>query len=346
MQRNKKNVFVLIVVWASMCAAFAQPAFKPDTIVKMNGKKIAATVFRVDRYHVVYLDRFTKKEIKIPRKEVSHIVYRTGKVQNIEGEGTATMVAAAEKPVPVAGRTVSVSRPATPQTKADSLFKKDGKVLVVNIAQTTDKVIFYKVPGKPNVFSIDKKDAIKIVYGNGKVEEFAQPVAVEVNKNIQCDTLVHLSGKRILAQVIRVNADDVTIQKPGEAQQSSISRKELEKIIYRGGRIEEFNKPVFQMVDDSQWESVIVTENPSDVVGLYKRGTIVATSASDARDVKAAKKSATIRLQKKAVAMKANIVLITRQEAKGGYGEVPGYEIEGVAYGFEPGAEETIESTK
>ena len=141
-----------------------------------------------------------------------------------------------------------------------------------------------------------------------------------------------------------MNVNDVTIQKPKEAEPSVIQRKEIEKIIYRGGRIEEFNKSVLQMLDDTQWEAVIITENASDVVGLYKRGTVVASSASDARDVKSAKKSATIRLQKKASALKANIVLITRQEAKGGYGEVPGYEMEGVAYGFEATGEETLDT--
>jgi len=347
----QRILFVLILTIAGSTLLFSQQGdFKPDTIGKLNGKKIAATVFRVDKYNVVYLDKTTKAEIKIPRKEVSHIVYRTGKVQNVEGNvqstTATTKVAAAAPRTNTAASGASTPRP-TPQSaaspaKIDSVYKRDGKILLVSIAQTTEKVVFYKIPGKPNVFSIDKKELVKIVYHDGKVEEFELPAPVL--KDVNCDTIIHLSGKRILAQVIKVNVNDVTIQKPKEAEPSVIQRKEIEKIIYRGGRIEEFNKSVLQMLDDTQWEAVIITENASDVVGLYKRGTVVASSASDARDVKSAKKSATIRLQKKASALKANIVLITRQEAKGGYGEVPGYEMEGVAYGFEATGEETLDT--
>jgi hypothetical protein len=34
--------------------------------------------------------------------------------------------------------------------------------------------------------------------------------------------------------------------------------------------------------------------------------------------------------------MGAYMVLLTKAEAKGGYGEIPGYDMEGIAYSLEP----------
>lgn len=359
-----KKIILLALLVMSFGFAYTQNYItKPDTIVKLNGKRIAATVFKIDKYNVVYLNAGTKEQVKIARSEVSHVIYRTGRIQNVQGNMVSTTITK-----PINSKTTTAKEPhvttVTKQkvqpkvenkitdnssnkeskkpaaSKPDSIFKRDGKTLIATVAQTTDKVIFYSIHGHKDVLSIDKKDVSKIVYNDGHVEEFAAPV--KQKKVYELDTIIHISGKRILAKILKINANDVTIQMPDEDQSSSLARKEIEKLIYRGGKTEVLNQPVVQMVDDSQWESVIVTENSSDVVGLYKRGTVLANSASDARDVKSAKKSATIRLQKKAASLKANIVLVTRQEAKGGYGEVPGYEMEGTAYGFEPSAEETI----
>ena len=346
----KKTLSLIIALLISVTISFAQKSgFRPDTIVKINGKRISATVFKVDKFSVVYLTPGAKAQISLPRKEVSHIIYRTGKVQNVSGNvesTTVTSVVKAQTTTPVKKTTttpVTKTTTTAASVKNDSVFKRDGKILLILIQpESTDKILFYKISGKKDIFSIDKKDLSKIVYADGRVEEFAAPVVVK--KDVPCDTIIHLSTKRILAQVLNVNANDVTIQKPDAATTENMPRKDIEKIIYRGSRIEEFNKPVMAMVDESSWEAVIITESASDVEGLYKRGTVIANSSSDARDVKAAKKSATIKLQKKAAGLKANIVLITRQEAKGGYGEIPGYEIEGVAYGFEPSGEETLEN--
>jgi hypothetical protein len=41
-------------------------------------------------------------------------------------------------------------------------------------------------------------------------------------------------------------------------------------------------------------------------------------------------------MQKKAASMGALIVLLVRSEMKGGYGEIPGWELEGIAYSDTP----------
>ena len=140
--------------------------------------------------------------------------------------------------------------------------------------------------------------------------------------------------------VTKVTASYVSFVYPGEPEVYTIERKQIQKIVFKNGRIEEYNKPVFEMVDDYSWEAVWLTENKKDVVDLYRRGKVSARSAPSSRSPKAAKKSAIIRLQKKAANMKGVVILVTHKESTGGYGEYPGYLIEGIVYGLEPLDEE------
>jgi hypothetical protein len=161
----------------------------------------------------------------------------------------------------------------------------------------------------------------------------------ESTSSEKLDTIIKLGGKKVICTIQKINATNVTYLKPGQTTILEIKRKDIEKIIFRTGKKEVFNKPVLQMVDQNSWEAVLVTENPADVVGLYKRGFVTANASSGSRSPKAAKTSATIRLQKKTAKMGALIVLVMNSEMKGGYGEVPGWLLEGIAYSDTPPAD-------
>lgn len=150
------------------------------------------------------------------------------------------------------------------------------------------------------------------------------------------DTIVKLGGKKLLCYVRKINPTSVQYVKPGSPVQLEILRKDIEKIIYSTGRKEIYNKPIFSMIDKTQWEAVMVTENEADVEDLYKVGVVKANASSGSRSPKAAKMSATIRLQKKTANLGALIVLVVSSEMKGGYGEIPGWELEGIAYSDTP----------
>jgi hypothetical protein len=157
-----------------------------------------------------------------------------------------------------------------------------------------------------------------------------------VSPQEKMDTIIKLGGKRIICSVKKINASSVTYSLPNSSNMIDLPRKDIEKIIYKNGKIDVFNKPVFAVVDQMDWQAVMITENPADVRGLYQRGVIKATASSGSRSPKAAKQNATIRLQKKAANMGAMMVLIVRSEMKGGYGEIPGWELEGIAYSDTP----------
>ena len=150
------------------------------------------------------------------------------------------------------------------------------------------------------------------------------------------DTIFQLGGKVLPVNVTKITANYVSFVYPGEPEVYTIERKQVQRIVYKNGRIEVFNQPVLQMISDYQWEAVWLTDDKKDIAEMYKRGEVSAASAPSSRSPKAAKKSATIRLQKKAANMKGTVVLVTHKEITGGYGEYPGYFIEGVVYGPEP----------
>jgi len=157
------------------------------------------------------------------------------------------------------------------------------------------------------------------------------------------DTIIKIEGKVLAVDVTKVTPLYVSFIVPGNSETFTMERKEIQKIIYKNGRVDEFNKPVFELVDDYSWEAIWLTEDKKDVAELYRRGKISAKSPASSRSPKAAKKNAIIRLQKKATALKGTVVLVTKKQSTGGYGEYPGYYIEGVVYGLEPLAEDEIE---
>jgi hypothetical protein len=158
----------------------------------------------------------------------------------------------------------------------------------------------------------------------------------QTNKVIP-DTIMKMGGRKFPAYIKQVTSTFIAFSyeyKPDSIVKSQ--RKDLEKIIYKNGRVEVFSKPAVQMVAEGQWESVLITRKEKDVSGLYKRAFITAKSTGSARSKKAAQESATIRLQKKAAGHQGSYVLITNEEAIGAYGDIPSYYMEGFVYGTKP----------
>jgi hypothetical protein len=165
---------------------------------------------------------------------------------------------------------------------------------------------------------------------------FAQPRKPQVVQ----DTIFRLGGRQIICFVQQVKQFEVSYKFLNDPNVYTIDKKQIEKVVYRTGKIEEFNKPVFIEVDDSSWEAVWVTEDKDDVKGMYKYGRIQADSSPGARSKKKALNTATIRLQRKTANMKGNVILILKKEPRGGYGEPPSYTVVGDVYGYNPPPEE------
>ena len=155
-------------------------------------------------------------------------------------------------------------------------------------------------------------------------------------ESVNLDTIYMLGRKKLVVQVRNISASTVRYSNPGSDETITIERKQIQQIIFSNGRKEVFNKPIVMMVEEGDWKTVIVTDRKSDVQGLYEVGNVDAKSSAGSRNAKSAKNSAVIRLQKKAANLGAMIVLITKEESIGGFGEPPTYKIEGIAYSYEP----------
>lgn len=160
--------------------------------------------------------------------------------------------------------------------------------------------------------------------------------ANQQNGEERVDTIILVSGKKLLGKIHGVSSSKVSYYPLNKSKMEELLRKQIHKILYSTGRVEMFNKPAFEMVAQGDFKTIVLTDNPDEVNGLYELGKIDAQSSKNARDAKSAQQSANIRLQKKAANMGAYIVLIKKRESKGGYGEVPTHFVEGVAYGLDP----------
>lgn len=156
------------------------------------------------------------------------------------------------------------------------------------------------------------------------------------DKQVDLDTIFLLGRKKLIVQVKNISSATVRYSEPGASETITLERKQIQKIIFSNGRKEVFNKPVMMMVEVGDWKTVILTDRKNDVQGLYEMGKVDARSSAGSRNAKSAKTSARIRLQKKAANLGGMIVLLTKEESIGGFGEDPTYEVEGIAYGYEP----------
>jgi hypothetical protein len=177
---------------------------------------------------------------------------------------------------------------------------------------------------------------------------FAYSVAAQTNPGprVPHDTIFKLNGGIMPVDITTVTPTYISFIFPGKKEEFTIERKEVQKIIYKSGKIDVLNKAAFELIDDSSWEAVWMTEDKKEVGDLYMLGEIEARSPSSARSASAAKKGAIIKLKKKAANMKGSLILVTKKETTGGYGEYPGYFIKGIAYGAEPPAETAPADTK
>ncbi len=153
------------------------------------------------------------------------------------------------------------------------------------------------------------------------------------------DTIILISGRKVIASVQSVSTSKVMYIPYDGKVVKEMDRKQVHKILYKVGRVEVFNSLAAVMVDDDNWQTIIVTDNRDDTEGLFALGDVIAQSSPQARNARAAKRSADIRMKKRAVNMGGIIVLITKRETRGGYGEIPTHFVEGVVYGFEPPVE-------
>ncbi len=154
------------------------------------------------------------------------------------------------------------------------------------------------------------------------------------------DTIVKFGQRKLPVKIVSVGSKYVYYNKLNndDNTRKKIARNNIQRIIYHNGTIDILNEPIIETVTEKSWQTVLITEDKDQVEGLYKIGQVTVESSSGIRNIKAAKRNAEIRLQKKAIHKGGNVVYVTKAEAKGGFGDIPGYLMKGVIYSFNPPA--------
>ncbi|MFP4620823.1 MAG: hypothetical protein ACLFM7_05895 [Bacteroidales bacterium] len=149
------------------------------------------------------------------------------------------------------------------------------------------------------------------------------------------DTIYMLGQEKKLVDVKRIMHSDVKYKEPGSDELQNMKTNNIQKIIFDNGRKEVFNDPLVEDITEVDWQNVVLTEKKSEVDGFYEIGEVTGKSSSTNRTMKSAERTAKIRMKKRAANKGGVMVLITKEERSGGFGEVPTFYMEGVAYSFE-----------
>ena len=154
-------------------------------------------------------------------------------------------------------------------------------------------------------------------------------------EKVSLDTIYMLGQRKKLVQVKGIFYSNVKYKEPGNDEVKTMKTKNIQKIIYDNGRKEVFNKPLVEDITETDWKNVVITKNKEEVGELYKVGKVTGKSSARNRTPKSAERTARIRMKKRAANKGGAMVLVTKTERSGGFGEVPTYYMEGIAYSFE-----------
>jgi hypothetical protein len=80
-------------------------------------------------------------------------------------------------------------------------------------------------------------------------------------KSQPVDTIFKLNGTVLPVDVTTVTPTYVSFTIPGKKDEFTIERKEVHKIIYKNGRLEVLNESAFEVIDESNWEAIWITED-------------------------------------------------------------------------------------
>jgi hypothetical protein len=164
------------------------------------------------------------------------------------------------------------------------------------------------------------------------------------------DKIITYDRDVYVGKIHNITFAEVRFISPGNDRLVSVNKSEISQILYADGRRDVFialeDKSVKQqeLVDTARiiiknqkdWMKVTVTENPDDVKAFTARGNLKVTYEAETGNVDNDElmRQVSVRLKKKAAALRAHCVLVESKFFKKGYGELPRVEVIARAYGY------------
>lgn len=129
------------------------------------------------------------------------------------------------------------------------------------------------------------------------------------------DTIVKHNGSKLEAKVNYVTESVIVYTIPGENSSEKLGKAEVEKIIYKSGRVELISQKIVINGHDD-WRKIILTSNPLSVVGLIKKGEIKVRSGKESRGITGFGSKDVEKMKKQAVDMGAHVILVNGYDGR------------------------------
>ena len=104
----------------------------------------------------------------------------------------------------------------------DTIFKLNGTVLPVDVTTVTPTYVSFTIPGKPDEFTIERKEVHKIVYKNGRIEVL-NDVAFEVFDESNWEAVWITEDKKEVVDLYQLG--EIDAKSPASARSPSAAKK-------------------------------------------------------------------------------------------------------------------------
>ena len=159
----------------------------------------------------------------------------------------------------------------------------------------------------------------------------------------QTDKVYLHNGTTLEVSVKGISGGTITYSYPGESLTQEISEKQVEKIQFASGRVQQVSEKII-VKDEDDWEKVMITNLESDVAGLVRKGEVKGSKTGSAMSNTAKiQAKAEKEMKEQAAEMGAHVILIKNYQIKdgGGMNGMTGFggnakaSVSGIAYGYE-----------
>ncbi|TDE17095.1 outer membrane protein [Dyadobacter psychrotolerans] len=137
------------------------------------------------------------------------------------------------------------------QTRSDLIYKTDNSNFAAVVDEIGDAEILYYLPAdaaKRTLLHISRKQVWKIIYSNGEIEMITEPSAaspaVSVAAASEADRIFLKNKTMLTGWVTKVSGQKIEYRKDDSGPVYELLRKDLAKIEYGNGNVEEFDGKV------------------------------------------------------------------------------------------------------
>ncbi|TKT87308.1 hypothetical protein [Dyadobacter frigoris] len=129
------------------------------------------------------------------------------------------------------------------------------------------------------------------------------------------DVIVKHDGEKLNVKVNYVTESTIVFTDPRDSHSDKLGKAEVEKIVYKSGRIEPISDKV-EVHGKKDWEKIVVTSNPLSVVGLIKKGEIHIKSTHQIHGISNIESRDIEKMKKQAAEMGAHVIVLNSYDAR------------------------------